>query len=94
MGEVLKDGRPRTIEEFAALPEYGFGQRVFDISAEDKANGYITVDDRRVYISGPAEPSPHFVSHLLGDLEGYVDADGVSWALTLRADGKWFRARV
>jgi hypothetical protein len=102
MNETANDGRPRTVEEFAALPEFGFGVRRHELTEADITNGYIAIDDRRVYVSGPnvraveipAESDPPFVAHMLGDLEMYCDAEGVDWALTLRADGKWFKARM
>lgn len=97
---VFQDGRPSTVEEFAALPEAAFGKKRHELTEADRANGFIVIDGVPVYVSGPniraveVAENPEFVAHFAGDLEGYRDEDGVYWRLVQRSDGEWFRCRM
>lgn len=103
MSETANDGRPKTIEEFSALPigpEFKFGEHV--LTEEDMANGYIMVGDKRHNIVTPCRSvrwpiPPNVVAHYVtkNDINGYRDAEhGDLWSLGLYADGSWFRKRA
>jgi hypothetical protein len=73
--------RPKTLEEFAALP-------VGPVYVRVKS----TVDGRDVISIVP--PSMKAIFHGDKDLISYVDSDGQCWALGRYVDGEWFRRRV
>lgn len=73
--------RPRTADEFAALP----------IGPEIGTREKTMPDDSKVWVPVIRSAMTFFVSH--DDPMGYTDADGVFWSLGRYADGSWFRQR-
>lgn len=93
--------RPKTVEEFRALPVGpAFGQQRYEITADDRRNGYAMIGSARYDISDTSASSitipvvPEMVAFYSDPTDIVSVTDGeAAWMLGRYADGSWFRRR-
>lgn len=100
MSKLLQDRMPRTVEEFACLPEgAGFGVETYEFTDADRERGYAEVNGASVELRDGIRSMQWPVAGNAvayfddGGLHGYCDSEGVDWKLGRYADGRWFRRR-
>ena len=98
---TIDDGRPKTTEQFFALPAGpAFGFEVHELTDEDRTNRFIMVRGERVGVSGnvqklsiPVVPEVMVVDYSAEEPLMWRDDDGLYWMLGRYRDGRWFRKR-